>query len=232
MEPEDKPKDQEGCDQDHLEGQAQRRMLDTSSSSCKSICYRSHSIDLLQIPVNRSDTDPNRSVTDHLNPTSTPKTSFMFRLAIRKISKMVTKINSSSNIVRCTVLFSESVATLVTSTGQVCSTVLRSSSSSPTLLRWLSFRQHMEGCGHVCLLCTCAYSKESRLKLRTCQGHFSASLLIGGQTDVATIAPSLLCVQSIYYSRTVSVHLHLLFSSKKLELFLKKGDVIHSVLPR
>ena len=49
MEPEDKPKDQEGCDQDHLEGQAQRRMLDTSSSSYKSICYRSHSIDLLQI---------------------------------------------------------------------------------------------------------------------------------------------------------------------------------------
>ena len=62
MEPEDKPKDQEGCDQDHLEGQAQRRMLDTSSSSCKSICYRSYSIDLIQIPVNRSDTDPNKSI--------------------------------------------------------------------------------------------------------------------------------------------------------------------------
>ena len=50
MEPEDKPKDQERCDQDHLEGQAQRQMLVTSSSSS-----------------NRSGTDPavNRSDTDH-----------------------------------------------------------------------------------------------------------------------------------------------------------------------
>ena len=53
MEPEDKPKDQEGCDQDHLKGQAQRRMLDTSSSSCKSICYRSQLIDLIQIPIDQ-----------------------------------------------------------------------------------------------------------------------------------------------------------------------------------
>ena len=58
MEPEDKPKDQEESDQDHLEGQAPRRMLGTSSSSSKSICYRSHSIDLLQISLNRSATDP------------------------------------------------------------------------------------------------------------------------------------------------------------------------------
>ena len=136
MEPEDKPEDREESDQDHLEGQAPRQMLGTSSSSSKSICYRSHSIDLLQIPVNRSATDPNnRSVTD---PTSTPKTCFMFRIATRINSKMVTKINSSSNIVRCTVYFPRCVAILVTSTGLVCSTVLMPSSSSPAMLRWLS----------------------------------------------------------------------------------------------
>ena len=45
----------------------------------------------------------------------------------------------------------------------------------------------------VYLSCTSAYSKESRLMLTTCEGHFSASLLIGGQTDVATIAPALMC---------------------------------------
>ena len=168
MEPEDKPKDQERCDQDHLEGQAQRQMLDTSSSSCKSICYRSC--------LNRSDTDPIIDqlliiINSYINPRYLRRP-FYVQNSYPQEFKVGDEINSSRNIVRCTVFFLRCVATLVTSTGLLCSTVLMPSNSSPAMLRWLSVRQHMEGCGHVYLSCTSAYSKESRLMLQTCECHF------------------------------------------------------------
>ena len=53
MEPEDKPKDQEGCDQDHLEGQAQRQMLVTSSPSYR-YCYYRRELSILPLQMRRT----------------------------------------------------------------------------------------------------------------------------------------------------------------------------------
>ena len=98
------------------------------------------------------------------------------------------------------------------------------SNSSPAMLRWLSVRQHMEGCGHVHLSCSRAYSKESRLMLQTCECHFRvvcswwADWCCYHRTSSnvynRSTTPGLLVFISISF-----------FSSKKLELFLKKGDV-------